>query len=99
VDFKRLFFLTLSSAFFVVRAKTNVLLQRRYSHQIDKSTGVRSARAVILTSFESASVSRIVPPPTWTWRRKNGSSFLHFTLPAHENLQVEMGRGVVFQMD
>src|SRR5205823_12783956 len=30
VDFERLFFLTLSSAFFVVRTKTNVLLQRRY---------------------------------------------------------------------
>src|SRR5271163_4280529 len=28
VDFQRLFFLTLSSAFFVVRTKTNVLLQR-----------------------------------------------------------------------
>src|ERR1022692_1605245 len=56
VDFKRLFFLTLSSAFFVVRTKANVLLQRRYSHKIDKSTGVRSDHTVILTSFESASV-------------------------------------------
>src|SRR6266853_1463274 len=49
VDFERLFFLTLSSAFFVVRTKTNVLLQRRYSHKIDKSTGVRSDHTVILT--------------------------------------------------
>jgi hypothetical protein len=56
VDFERLFFLTLSSAFFVVRTKANVLLQRRYSHKIDKSTGVRSDHTVILTSFESASV-------------------------------------------
>jgi hypothetical protein len=48
--------LTLSSAFFVVRTKANVLLQRRYSHKIDKSTGVRSDHTVILTSFESASV-------------------------------------------
>src|SRR5881296_523290 len=56
VDFERLFFLTLSSAFFVVRTKTNVLLQRRYSHKIDKSTDVRSDHTVILTSFESASV-------------------------------------------
>src|SRR5438477_9038253 len=56
VDFERLFFLTLSSAFFVVRTKTNVLLQRRYSHKIDKSAGVRSDHTVILTSFESASV-------------------------------------------
>src|SRR5208337_3141247 len=40
VDFERLFLLTLSSAFFVVRTKSNVLLQRRYSHPVDKSTGV-----------------------------------------------------------
>jgi IS4 transposase len=46
---------TLSAAFFVVRTKSNVLLQRRYSHAVDKSTGVRSDQTVILTSVESAS--------------------------------------------
>jgi hypothetical protein len=56
VDFERLFVFTLSSAFFVVRSKSNVLLQRRYSHKVDKSTGVRSDHTVILTSFGSASV-------------------------------------------
>jgi transposase len=56
IDFQRLFVFTLSSAFFVVRTKSNVLLQRRYSHLVDKSTGVRSDQTVILTSFESASV-------------------------------------------
>ena len=56
VDFERLFVFTLSSAFFVVRTKSNVLLQRRYSHKVDKSTGVRSDHTVILTSFGSASV-------------------------------------------
>jgi IS4 transposase len=55
IDFERLFVLTLSSAFFVVRTKSNVLLQRRYSHPVDKSTGVRSDQTVILSSFESAS--------------------------------------------
>src|SRR5437868_12411837 len=54
IDFQRLFVLTLSSAFFVVRTKSNVLLQRRYSHAVDKSTGVRSDQTVILSSFESA---------------------------------------------
>src|SRR6266542_4323916 len=43
-------------AFFVVRTKSNVLLQRRYSHPVDKSTGVRSDQTVILSSYESASV-------------------------------------------
>jgi len=56
VDFQRLFLLTLSSAFFVVRTKSNVLLQRRYSRPVDKSTGVCSDQTVILSSFESASV-------------------------------------------
>ena len=55
IDFERLFVLTLNSAFFVVRAKSNVLLQRRYSHPVDKSTGGRSDQTVILSSFESAS--------------------------------------------
>jgi len=55
VDFQRLFVFTLTSAFFVVRTKSNVLLQRRYSHAIDKDTGVRSDQTVILASFESAS--------------------------------------------
>ena len=55
IDFERLFVFTLCSAFFVVRTKENVLLQRRYSHPVDKTTGVRSDHTVILTSFASAS--------------------------------------------
>ena len=56
VDFERLYEFTLSSAFFVVRTKSNVLLQRRYSHAVDKSTGVRSDHTVILTAIDSAKV-------------------------------------------
>jgi hypothetical protein len=56
IDFQRLFVLTLNAAFFVVRTKSNVLLQRRYSHPVDKRTGVRSDQTVILASFESALV-------------------------------------------
>ena len=54
VDFQRLFIFTLSAAFFVVRTKSNVLLQRRYSHPVDKTTGVRSDHTVILTATDSA---------------------------------------------
>ena len=54
VDFERLYIFTLSAAFFVVRTKSNVLLQRRYSHSVDKSTGVRSDHTVILTAIDSA---------------------------------------------
>jgi len=53
VDFERLYIFTLSAAFFVVRTKSNVLLQRRYSHPVDKTTGVRSDHTVILTAIGS----------------------------------------------
>jgi IS4 transposase len=53
VDFERLYVFTLSAAFFVVRTKSNVLIQRRYSHPVDKTTGVRSDHTVILTAINS----------------------------------------------
>jgi hypothetical protein len=56
IDFERLYRFTLESAFFVVRTKSNVLLQRRYSHPVDSPAGVRSDQTVILASLESASV-------------------------------------------
>jgi IS4 transposase len=53
VDFERLYVFTLSAAFFVVRTKSNVLIQRRYSHPVDKTTGVLSDHTVILTAINS----------------------------------------------
>src|SRR5205823_7969563 len=41
-------------AFFVVRTKENILLQRRYSLPVDNNTGVRSDQTVILTAIDSA---------------------------------------------
>jgi hypothetical protein len=55
IDFERLYTFTLSLAFFVVRSKENVLFQRRYSHPVDKSTGVRSDQTVVLATIGSAS--------------------------------------------
>lgn len=54
IDFERLYVFTLCAAFFVVRTKENVLLQRRYSRPVDKSTGVRSDHTVVLTAIDSA---------------------------------------------
>jgi hypothetical protein len=54
IDFERLFVFTLCSAFFVVRTKKNVLLQRRYSRSADRTTGLRSDHTVILTEITSA---------------------------------------------
>jgi hypothetical protein len=42
VDYTRLYRITLLSAFFVVRAKSNLQFKRTYSQRVDKSTGVQS---------------------------------------------------------
>jgi hypothetical protein len=51
LDFARLYTLHQSLAFFIVRARKDVSLQRLYSHQVDKTTGLRSDQSVRLTSF------------------------------------------------
>jgi hypothetical protein len=56
IDFQRLYWFTLSSAFFVIRTKENVALQRRYSRPVNKSVGLRSDHTVVLTAIESAKV-------------------------------------------
>ena len=53
LDFERLYALTLSSAFFITRTKSNVILQRRRSHPVDRTTGLRSDHTVILTAIDS----------------------------------------------
>ncbi len=54
LDFARLSRFTLSAAFFVTRTKKNVVLQRRYSHPVEQSTGVRSDQTVVLATIDSA---------------------------------------------
>jgi len=54
IDFARLYQLHLAAAFFVTRSKRNVLMERRYSRPVDKSTGLRSDQTVILTTLASA---------------------------------------------
>jgi len=56
LDFERLYRFTMSAAFFVTRAKTNVRLQRRYSLAVDKSSGVQSDQTAVLTAIGSARV-------------------------------------------
>jgi hypothetical protein len=56
LDFERLYGFTAASAFFVTRTKKNVLLRRRYSRTVDKTTGVRSDQTVILAAIASAKV-------------------------------------------
>src|SRR6266852_882700 len=53
LDFERLYALHRCGAFFVTRTKAGVLLRRRYSRAVDKSTGLRSDHTVVLTSAAS----------------------------------------------
>jgi len=51
VDYSRLYKITLHSAYFVVRAKSNLQFKRIYSRKIDKTTGVKSDQIGKLTGF------------------------------------------------
>ena len=53
LDFERLYALHRCGAFFVTRTKAGVLLRRRYSRAVDKTTGLRSDHTVVLTSAAS----------------------------------------------
>jgi hypothetical protein len=53
IDFERLGRLNEAGSFFVTRAKANLKVQRRYSHKVDKSTGLICDQTVMLTVFYS----------------------------------------------
>src|SRR5262245_604605 len=51
LDFGRLHRITQHSAFFLTRTRKNCRFVRRYSHPVDKSTGLRFDQTVVLSSF------------------------------------------------
>jgi Transposase DDE domain/Domain of unknown function (DUF4372) len=53
LDFERFYAVHRCGAFFVTRTKAGVLLRRRYSRAVDKTTGLRSDHTVMLTSAAS----------------------------------------------
>ncbi len=54
LDFERLYTLNLAKAFFITRAKKNFNCRRRYSHQVNKSTGVQCDQTIVLKSHYPA---------------------------------------------
>ena len=54
VDFARLYTMQQASAFFVTRCKRNFQFKRRYSHPVDKSTGLRCDQTIITTGVDTA---------------------------------------------
>ncbi len=53
LDFGRLHTLHQAKAYFVTRAKRNFAFTRRYSHEVDKSTGVQCDQTVVLETYYS----------------------------------------------
>jgi hypothetical protein len=53
LDFERLYRFHEAGSFFMTRGKSNLKVQRRYSHPIDRSTGLICDQSVVLTGFYS----------------------------------------------
>jgi len=53
LDFERLFLLHQFMAFFIIRSKVNTQFRRIYSHDVDKSTGLRCDQTIVLTGQKS----------------------------------------------
>jgi len=51
MDFSRLYTIHQSSAFFITRAKRNLQFNRRYSHIIDKTTGIQCDQDIVFKGF------------------------------------------------
>jgi len=53
LDFERLYRLHATGSFFVIRAKANLKVKRRYSHPVDRTSGLVCDQSVMLTGFYS----------------------------------------------
>ena len=101
LDFERLYAFNQIPAFFVTRAKSNMQFKRRYSHPVDKATGLRCDQTITLTGFYT---SKHYPDTLRRVKFKDANTgktlvFLtnNFTLPAltiaqlyHSRWQVEL---------
>lgn len=54
LDFERLYILHQAQSFFVTRARKRLNFRRRYSHPVDRSTGLICDQTILLTTFYSA---------------------------------------------
>jgi len=99
LDFGRLFRFQELGAFFVTRAKTNLQFVRRYSHPVDKATGLQCDQTIALTGPKTAT---LYPLPLRRIRYTDPDTgkrlvFLtnDFTLPALTIAQLYKARGQV----
>ncbi len=96
IHFARLYRFVLAAAFFVVRAHVNMQYRRRYSHPVDKSTGLRGDQTIMLSGLHSC---RDYPVPARQIRYYDAEHDLrlsilsnNFALPALTIAQLYQGR-------
>ena len=83
IDFARLYAMHQSQAFFVTRAKRGFQFKRRYSHPVDKSTGLRSDQTIILTGVDTA---KDYPEPLRRIHYYDVETDKHFIFPTNNFL-------------
>lgn len=54
IDFARLFAFNLTGAFFIIRARANMLFRRLYSHPVDRATGLICDQTILLNGKNSS---------------------------------------------
>ena len=86
MDFARLYHLTQWTAWFVVRAKSNLQFRRLYSHPVDKTTGIKCDQIIRLTGPRSGKYypEKLRRVKYFDTQTQNTLTFLtnNFTLPA-----------------
>ena len=80
LDFERLNVLHSMGAFFVLRAKSNTKYRRRYSRDVDKSTGVQCDQTIMLTGVES---KRDYPQPLRRVKCRDAKTGKTFNFPTN----------------
>lgn len=103
LDFARLYRFHQAGSFFVIRAKSNLRAQRRYSHPVDRNTGLICDQTVTLSVFYSR---QGFATPLRRIRFKDPETnktliFLtnNFTLPALTPLSAALANRAVLQVD
>jgi hypothetical protein len=106
VDFKRLYAMNNTGAFFLIRAKSNTLYKRRYSHKADTSGGVICDQTNSadgdkdLCSLPTSVTSRKIPRYSY-WKNIQlfNQQFYNSSSNSSRPVPETLAGGIVFQMD
>ncbi len=106
LDFSRLYNLSQTSAFFVIRAKSNLRCRRIYSHPVDRTTGLICDQTIMLTGcYQSKDYPEKLRRVKY-YDAETDMTFVfltnNFKLPAlnsRRSLSLSLASGTLFQMD